>query len=95
MIKFSKLLVFSVLIGCLICSGCMENEASKIEEKSLSPEEEQEEEQISEDLEKTPVDSEYAALETPELLQLESDMAELEALLEDINPDEELVIEEL
>ena len=94
MIKFSHLLVLSALMVWLIGSGCVDNEASEIEE--ITPETQMKDmgEETEDIFSEALIDSEYA-LEDPELLELESDMVELEALLEDMRLEEEIVIEEL
>lgn len=94
MIKFSHLLVLSALMVWLIGSGCVENEASEIEE--ITPETHMKDvgEETDDIFSETLTDSEYA-LQDPELLELESDMIELEALLEDMSLEEEIIIENI
>jgi len=95
MIKFSHLLLLSALMVWLIGSGCVDNEPSEIGE--ISPETQVKDAggETGDVFSEALTESEYAVLEAPELLELESDMAELEALLEDMSLEEEIIIEDL
>ncbi len=87
MVKFTHLLVLSALMVWLVGSGCVGNDASEVEESKidLDAAEAVEEAQDSGDLE----------LNEAEILELDADMAELEALLENVSLEEDIVIEEL
>ncbi|MDD3042457.1 MAG: hypothetical protein PHW56_05850 [Methanosarcinaceae archaeon] len=95
MIKFSHLLLLSALMVWLIGSGCVDNEPSEIGE--IAPETQVKDAggETGDVFSEALTESEYAVLEAPELLELESDMAELEALLEDMSLEEEIIIEDL
>ncbi|TFH04593.1 MAG: hypothetical protein E4H06_02680 [Methanosarcina sp.] len=83
MVKFAHLLVLSALIVWLAGSGCIGNDASEME--GIAP-------NVAEAGNGTPNDSEITQAEIQEL---DSDMVELENLLENATPEEEILIEEL
>lgn len=84
MVKFAHLLVLSALIVWLAGSGCVGNDAS---EEETAP-------NVAELGNGTTDDSEMG-LTPAEIQELDSDMVELENLLENATPEEEIVIEEL
>ncbi|KKG10716.1 hypothetical protein EO95_00050 [Methanosarcina sp. 1.H.T.1A.1] len=85
MVKFAHLLVLSALIVWLAGSGCVGNDATVVEE--TAPNVAEAGNGISEDSE--------MGLSQAEIQELDSDMAELENLLENASLEEEIVIEEL
>ncbi|AKB12713.1 hypothetical protein SAMN02910340_00707 [Methanosarcina thermophila] len=88
MVKFTHLLVLSALIIWLAGSGCLGNDTSEMEKSEADPNAAEAGNGISaEDLE--------IELTQAEIQSLDSDMAELEGLLENASPEEEIVIEEL
>ncbi len=88
MVKFAHLLVLSALIIWLAGSGCVGNGTSEVEKKGVDPNAVEAENGVpAEDLE--------MGLTQAEIQELDSDMEELQGLLEDASPEEEIVIEEL
>ncbi len=87
MVKFAHLLVLSTLIFWLAGSGCVGNDASKIEKSGVDPNIEASNGAPAEDLE--------MGLMQAEIQELDSDMADLQGLLEDASPKEKIEIEEL
>ena len=88
MVKFTHLLVLSALIIWLAGSGCLGNGTSEMEKSEAYPNAVEAGNGIpAEDLE--------IGLTQAEIQSLDSDMAELEGLLENASPEEEIVIEEL
>ncbi|AKB24257.1 hypothetical protein MSMTP_0788 [Methanosarcina sp. MTP4] len=87
MVKFAHLLILSALIVWIVGSGCVGNDAAEVEESEINSDVAKagEEAQDSGDLE----------INEAEILELEADMAELEALLENVSLEEDIVIEEL
>jgi hypothetical protein len=87
MVKFAHLLVLSALIIWLAGSGCVGNSTSEVEKSGVDQNAIEAGNGVpSEDLE--------MGLTQAEIQQLDSDMAELEGLLESASV-EEIVIEEL
>lgn len=88
MVKFAHLLVLLALIVWLAGSGCFGNNTSEVEKSGVDPNSvEAGNGMQAEDLE--------MGLTQAEIQELDSDMEELETLLEDASPEEEIVIEEL
>jgi hypothetical protein len=87
MVKFAHLLVLSTLIFWLAGSGCVGNDASEIEKSGVDPNIEAGNGALAEDLEMGHMQA--------EIQELDSDMADLQGLLEDANPEEKIEIEEL
>jgi hypothetical protein len=87
MVKFAHLLVLSTLIFWLAGSGCVGNDASEIEKSGVDPNIEAGNGVPAEDLEMGHMQA--------EIQELDSDMADLQGLLEDANPEEKIEIEEL
>jgi len=87
MVKFAHLLILSALMVWIVGSGCVGNDAAEVEESEIDSDaaEAGEDAQDLGDLE----------LNEAEILELEADMAELEALLENVSLEEDIVIEEL
>jgi hypothetical protein len=88
MVKFAHLLVLSALIVWLAGSGCVGNGTSEIEKSGVSP-------NAVEAGNGAPAEDLEMGLTQVEIQELDSDMAELENLLEKASPEEEIVIEEL
>ncbi len=87
MFKFAHLLVLSTLIFWLAGSGCVGNGTSEIEKSAVDPNIEADNGAPAEDLE--------MGLMQAEIQELDSDMADLQGLLEDASPKEKIEIEEL
>ncbi len=87
MVKFAHLLVLLTLIFWLAGAGCVGNGASKIEKSGIDPNIEASNGAPAEDLE--------MGLMQAEIQELDSDMADLQGLLEDASPKEKIEIEEL
>ena len=87
MVKFAHLLILSAVMVCIVGSGCVGNDAAEVEESGIDSDDAKagEEARDAEDLE----------LNEAEILELEADMAELAALLENASLEEDIVIEEL
>ncbi|RXA17801.1 hypothetical protein EQO05_11630 [Methanosarcina sp. MSH10X1] len=88
MVKFTHLLVLSVLIIWLAGSGCVGNGTSEVEKSGVDP-------NTDEAGNMAQAESLEMGLTQAEIQALDSDMAELEDLLENACPEEEIVIEEL
>lgn len=88
MVKFAHLLVLSALIVLLAGSGCVGNDTHEIEKSGTGPNSiEAENGSPTKDLD--------IGLVQAEIQELNSEMEELESLLENANLEEEIVIEEL
>ncbi len=87
MVKFAHLLILSALMVWIVGSGCVGNDAAEVEESEINSDAVKagEEAQDARDLE----------LNEAEILELDADMAELEALLENVSLEEDIVIEDL
>ena len=87
MVRFTHLLILSAVMVWIVGSGCVGNDAAEVEESGIDSDAAKagEEAQDSGDLE----------LNEAEILELEADMAELEALLENVSLEEDIVIEGL
>jgi hypothetical protein len=85
MVKFAYLLMLSALIIWLAGSGCVGNDASEVEEAGIAP-------GIDEAGNGVPADSEMG-LTQAEIQELDSDMAELDNLLENASLEDEIEIE--
>jgi len=88
MVKFAHLLVLSVLIVWFAGSGCVGDSTSEVKKSKANPDvAEMQNGASAEDLE--------MGLTQAEIQELDSEMADLEDLLENASPEEEIVIEEL
>ncbi|KKG17007.1 hypothetical protein EO98_18785 [Methanosarcina sp. 2.H.T.1A.6] len=85
MVKFTHVLVMSILIFWLAGSGCIGNNASKAEEAGIAP-------NISGAEENTSAEQE---LTEAEIQEFEENITELENLLENSSLEDEIDIEEL
>lgn len=88
MVKFVHLLVLSALIIWLAGSGCVGNSTSEEEKSGVDP-------NTVDAGNGLPAEDLDMGLTQAEIENLDSDMAELEDLLENASPEEEIVIEEL
>lgn len=88
MVKLAHLLVLSALIVWLAGSGCIGNNTSEIEKSGVNS-------NAVEAGDGAPVTDMGIGLTQTEIQELDSDMAELEDLLETASPEEDIVIEEL
>lgn len=88
MVKFVHLLVLSALIVWLAGSGCVGNSTSEIEKSGVSS-------NAVEAGNGAPDTDMELELTQAEIQEVDYDMAELEALLEEASPEEEIEIEEL
>lgn len=88
MVKFAHLLVLSALIVWLAGSGCVENSVSEVKESKANPDvAEMQNGEPAEDLEIGPTQA--------EIKDIDSEIKDLEDLLANASPEEEIVIEEL
>ncbi|PAV13317.1 hypothetical protein ASJ81_04920 [Methanosarcina spelaei] len=88
MVKFAHLLVLSALIVWLAVSVCVGDSTSEVKESKADPDvDEMKNGEPDEDLE--------AGLTEVEIQEFDSEMKDLEHLLENASPEEEIVIEEL
>lgn len=88
MVKFVHLLVLSALIIWLAGSGCVGNSASEVKESKANPDvAEMQNGEPAEDLEIGPTQV--------EIKDIDSEIKDLEDLLANASPEEEIVIEEL
>jgi hypothetical protein len=85
MVKFSRLLLLSMLIFWLVGSGCVGKDAAEVN-KSETP--------GNAEI-KAPTENLETGLTQEEIQELDSDMADLEALLENASIQEDIQIEEL
>lgn len=83
MVKFAHLLLLSALIVWIAGSGCVGNDASEMEEAGIAP-------NVAEAGNGVPADS---GLTQAEIQELDSDMTELEDLLEDASLEDEIEID--
>jgi ABC-type phosphate/phosphonate transport system substrate-binding protein len=88
MVKFAHMLVLSALIVWLAGSGCVGNGTSEIEKSGVDP-------NAVEAGNGAPAEDLEMGLTPVEIQELDSDMEELEDLLENASPEEEIEIEEL
>ncbi|AKB82598.1 hypothetical protein MSBR3_2020 [Methanosarcina barkeri 3] len=88
MVKFAHLLVLSALIVWLAGSGCVEDSASEVKESKADPD-------VAEMKNGEPDENLEAGLTEAEIQEFDSEMKDLEHLLENASPEEEIVIEEL
>jgi hypothetical protein len=88
MVKFAHLLVLSALIIWLAGSGCVGNDTSKVEKSGVDP-------NAVEAGNGVPAEDQEMELTQNEIQKLDSDMADLEILLEDASLKEDIVVEEL
>lgn len=87
MVRFTHLLILSALMVWIVGSGCVGNDAAEVEESEIDSDAAG----AGEDAQ----DSGGMELNEAEILELEADMAEIEALLENASLEEDIVIEEL
>lgn len=85
MVKFTHLLLLSVLIIWIAGSGCVGNDASEMEEAGIAPGTDEAGNGVSADSE--------MGLTQAEIQELDSDMTELENLLEDASLEDEIEID--
>jgi hypothetical protein len=88
MVKFVHLLVLSALIIWLAGSGCVGNSTSEIEKSGVNSN------AVGAGNGAPATDMEMG-LTQAEIQEVDTDMADLEALLKEASPEEEIVIEEL
>jgi hypothetical protein len=88
MVKFAHLLVLSILIVCLAGSGCLGDSTSKVKESRVSPD-------VAEMQNGAPAEDLEMGLTQAEIQDFDSEVADLEDLLKNASPEEEIVIEEL
>ncbi|MGB9940142.1 hypothetical protein [Methanosarcina sp.] len=88
MVKFAHLLVLSALIIWLAGSGCVGNGTSEVEKTGVNP-------NAVEAGNGSPAEYLEMGLTQAEIQELDSDMEELQVLLENASPEEEIVIEEI
>jgi len=88
MVKFAHLLVLSALVVWLAGSGCVGNDTSKVEESGVNP-------NFAEAGDGAPSENLETGLTQAEIKELDSDMADLDDLLENASLDEDIVIEEV
>ena len=86
MVKLAHLLMLSTLIVWIAGSGCIGNDKSKVEDKALSPKGAEEGNGIS-------ADNLDVDLSQAELKELDSDMEDLQNLLENSSVGEDIVVE--
>ena len=86
MVKLAHLLMLSTLIVWIAGSGCIGNDKSKVEDKALSP-------KGTEKGNGTSAENLDVDLSQAELKELDSDMSDLQNLLENSSSSEEIVIE--
>jgi len=87
MVKFAHLLILSALMVWIVGSGCVGNDAAEVEESEIGSDAAKAGDEAQ--------DSREPELNEAEILELDADMAELEALLENVSLEEDIVIEEL
>ena len=85
MIKIKNLVILAVLLAGLVVSGCVSDTPDETTQTDV------ETEQIS--AADSALVNEAVGLTDTEVMDLESDMAELEALLSDMDMDEDLTLE--
>ena len=85
MINIKNLVILAVLLAGLVVSGCVSNTPDETTQSGV------ETEQIS--AADSALVNEAVGLTDTEVMDLESDMAELEALLSDMDMDEDLTLE--
>jgi hypothetical protein len=88
MVKFVHLLVLSALIVWLAGSGCVGNNTSEIEKSGVNS-------NAVEAGNGAPANDMEMELSQADMQELDSDMADLEDLLDNASLDEDIVIEEL
>jgi hypothetical protein len=88
MVKFTHLLVLSVIIVWLAGSGCVGNSTSEVKEPRVNPD-------VAEMQNGAPAEDLGIGLTQAEIQDLDSEVADLEDSLENASPQEEIVIEEL
>lgn len=88
MVKFAHLLVLSALIVWLAGSGCVGDSTSEVKESKADPD-------VAEMKNGEPDEDLEAGLTEAEIQEFDSEMKDLEHLLENASPEEEIVIEEL
>ncbi|HII02231.1 TPA: hypothetical protein HA351_11475 [Methanosarcinaceae archaeon] len=87
MVKFAHLLILSALMVWIVGSGCVGNDAAEVEESEINSDAAKAGEEVQ--------DARDLELNEAEILELDADMAELEALLENASLEEDIVIEDL
>jgi len=88
MVKFAHLLVLSVLIVWLAGSCCVGDNTSEVKESKANPE-------IAEIQNGAPTEDLEMGLTQAEIQELDSEMKNLEDLLKNASPEEEIIIERL
>lgn len=88
MVKFAHLLVLSALIVWLAGSGCVGNNTSEVEKSGVN-------QNAVEAGNGTPAEAVEMGLTQDEIQKLDPDTTDLETMLDNASPDEEIVIEGL
>lgn len=88
MVKFAHLLVLSVLIVWLVGSGCVGDSTSEVKESKANPD-------VAEIQNGAPAEDLEMGLTQAEIQELDSEIKDIEDLLKNASPEEEIVIEEL
>ncbi|HII00642.1 TPA: hypothetical protein HA351_02965 [Methanosarcinaceae archaeon] len=88
MAKLTHLLILSALMTCIVGSGCVGDDASEVEES-------EQDSKAVEAGEEAGNSSGGLEINETEIQELEAEIAELEALLENASLEEDIVIEEL
>ncbi len=88
MVKFTHLLVLSVFIVWLAGSGCVGDSTSKVKELRVNPD-------VAEMQNGAPAEDLEIGLTQAEMQELDSEMANIEELLNNANTEEDIEIEEM
>jgi hypothetical protein len=88
MVKFTHLLVLSVFIVWLAGSGCVGDSASKVKETGVNP-------AVAGMQNGAPAEDLEIGLTQAEMQELDSEMANIEELLNNANTEKEIEIEEM
>lgn len=88
MVKFAHLLVLSALIVWLAGSGCVGNDTLEAEESGVDP-------SVAEAGNGAPAEDLEMGLTQTEIKEVDSDMADLDNLLENASLEEDIVIEDV
>ncbi len=88
MVKLTHLLVLSVIIVWLAGSGCVGNNTSEVKESGVNPD-------VAKMQNGAPTETLEMGLTQAEIQGIDSEMADLEDLLKNASPEEEIEIEEM
>ncbi len=88
MVKFTHLLILSVLIVWLAGSGCVGNSTSEVKESRVNPD-------VAEIQNGAPAEDLDVGHTQAEIQDLDSEVVDLKDSLENASPEEEIVIEEM